>query len=269
MGIITLTTDFGIRDPYVAMIKGVILGIDPSAAIVDLTHDVRPQDVVQAAFALHAAYRYFPPETVHVAVVDPGVGSKRWIVAMRVNQHLFLGPDNGILSMVAQESRADRAVRVENADLFLKPVSATFHGRDVFAPVAAHLSRGFPIHQLGPAVDAGSLVKLNLDGPKRSGENKLTGAIVAIDRFGNLITDIQRKHLRSLVGDQAVESIVTIIGNHRITGLWRTYCEVESQQPVVLVGSSGYLEISVNNGSAEKRFKAAQGDPIGIQRVNR
>lgn len=244
MTVVTLLTDFGISDTYVGMMKGVIASIAPDAHVVDLTHDVPPQDVQAGAFHLMVAYGYFPPGTVHVAVVDPGVGTGRAIITVRAGGHLFVGPDNGVLRWAVESAGgAERAVRVENRDYALPVVSATFHGRDVMAPAAAHLARGLPLESLGPAAET-------LAGEAFPESHAGRGIVVHVDRFGNCITN-----LRPPLG-----ATVDVLGRH--LPVVRTYGDAPPRQPVALVGSASLLEIAINGESAAARLGIGRGTPV-------
>lgn len=268
--VITLTTDFGLGDAYVAAMKGVILSINPAVTLVDISHDIRPQDIRQAAFVLSTAYRYFPPRTIHIAVVDPGVGTARKAVILRTPRADFVAPDNGILSYVIDEhniaavaGRAGlspasglEAVAIIEPRFWRSPVSATFHGRDIFAPVAAHLSLGVPLSDFGEAVD--SLTVFPVPVPRREEDGRLTGHILHIDSFGNLVTDIKESDLPA---DAA--SITVTVGSQIIHGLSRTYGT--GRGLLSLIGSSGRLEISLRDGSAADRLNAVIGDGITVK----
>ncbi len=245
MSVITLTTDFGAGDWFVGTMKGVIAGIAPAANVIDLTHSLPPGDIRGGAFNLAASHRFFPKGTVHVAVVDPGVGSRRKAIAVQTANGVFVGPDNGVLSW-ALAKETIRAIRaLENEAYFLHPVSHTFHGRDVFAPVAAHLSRGVPIQKLGPALN--DLVRLDWPEP-RERRGGVEGEVVYIDRFGNAITNLESRLLRGVEGASCA-----IYGRRRrACPLRGFYQAVAPNTPVALVGSSGFLEIAVNGASAEK-----------------
>ncbi len=262
--LITLLTDFGHRDVYVGVMKGVISGIAPDARVVDLCHAVPPQGLVSAAYQLGAAYPHFPAGTVHVVVVDPGVGTGRAIVAIRAAGSVFLAPDNGVLAAVLSGDAVEEAVAVENAALFRASVSATFHGRDVFAPVAARLATGTPLGELGPARDPDGLVRGEpgrlLGGPTPSADGRgLDGAAVLdVDRFGNVITNIDGR-LGARIGSITV-------GELRVVRFARTYGEVEAGAALALVGSTGRVEISVRDGSAAAvAGGVAPGDPIRVE----
>jgi S-adenosylmethionine hydrolase len=258
--IITLTTDFGYDDAYVAAVKGAILNINPEANIVDVSHSIRPQDVLQAAFILSAAYRYFPKQTVHVAIVDPGVGSERRGIILKTPSAIFVAPDNGILSYVIDdlfsvESRSVveqikgltevvfktglEAAAITDPRFWRHPVSPTFHGRDIFAPVAAGLSLGISPYEFGEKIS--SLHVLPIAKPSLDPEGNLVGQVLHVDRFGNLITNIRSDNFPS-------KNVVIEVGGRRIQGISDYYAQKEGVMAVV--GSSGYLEISLRDGSA-------------------
>jgi S-adenosylmethionine hydrolase len=225
--------------------KGVIAGIAPKAKVIDLTHDLAPSDIRGGAFALEAGCRFFPKGTVHVAVVDPGVGSRRKAIAVQTASGVFVGPDNGVLSWALAKEEVAAIHVLENEDYFLRPVSQTFHGRDVFAPVAAQLSRGVPIKKLGPALK--DFVRLEWPEPRRQRDG-IEGEVVYIDRFGNAITNLESGLL--LGSDWA--SCEVYAKRRRVCPLNTFYQSVALKTPVALPGSSGFLEIAVNGGSAEK-----------------
>ncbi|GAC1332085.1 MAG: hypothetical protein NVS2B16_06440 [Chloroflexota bacterium] len=259
--IITLTTDFGHRDAYVACMKGVILGIAPNAAIVDISHDVPPQDVRAASALLVSAYRYFPQATIHTVVVDPGVGTARRPVGVAASWGTYVGPDNGCLGGVLAalghlESdngwlRDAQAVELSNPDYRHVPVSRTFHGRDIFAPAAAFLACGVPLADMGPAVRT----LVGSEGQRPLWENGvLQGTITHIDHFGNAITNI----LESALPDDPVFDV----GGHTIRGLSRTY---QDGDIMVLVGSTGFVEVAVRNGSAAADLGLHTGLRVGVR----
>jgi S-adenosyl-L-methionine hydrolase (adenosine-forming) len=258
VSVITLTTDFGTRDWFVGTMKGVVAGISPEATVVDLTHDVLPGDIRGGAFALATSHRFFPKGTIHVVVVDPGVGSRRKAIAVRTTMGVFVGPDNGVLSwaLAKEKMRAIRAL--ENEAYFLKPVSMTFHGRDVFAPVAAHLSRGVPIQKLGPALK--DFVCLGWPEP-RKGRGGFEGEVVYIDHFGNAITNLEGGLLRGCSNATCEVHARRL----RICRVRTHYQAVAPRALVAVVGSSLFLEIAVNGGSAEE----ALGVRIGTRVVLR
>jgi len=265
--IITLTTDFGLSDPYVSAMKGVILSVNPRANVIDISHDIRPQQVLQAAFITQSAWPYFPPGAVHVAVVDPGVGTERRAIAIETPDGRFVGPDNGVLSAVLPDAaRPDMgpdavglpegytAVEITNRQYMREQVSATFHGRDVFAPAAAHLSLGVPLDELGPRVDR--IIALPPLRARRNDAGEIAGRVVHIDRFGNVVTDIRDEDLPR-------DPIEVAIGGQRVRGLVRTYAEAQSLS--ALIGSSGYLEIALPNGSAAQQLGVDISDTALLQ----
>jgi S-adenosylmethionine hydrolase len=250
--IITLTTDFGAADWFVGTMKGVILGIQPRARLVDITHEIPVGDIRAGAFALAASCKFFPRQTVHVAVVDPGVGSRRRAIAVQTLNYLFVGPDNGILSLALAREKIKAVHQVTNEQLFLRPVSNTFHGRDVFAPVAANLSKGLPLASVGPSMK--EFVKLSWPEPQRTA-NSIKGEIAYIDRFGNVITNIGNAMFASL----AKGSGEITVKSKRFCALRPFYQAVPSGNPVAVPGSSGFVELAVNGGSAAKKFNLRVG----------
>ena len=266
---ITLTTDFGTADPYVGIMKGVILGINPQATIVDISHHIQPQSVLEAAFIIGASHRFFPEGTIHVVVVDPGVGTSRSVVLLITPSARYLAPDNGTLSYVLREAsqqgpkvseglqvavpRDYRAYRLSNPDFWLHPVSSTFHGRDIFAPVAAHLSLGVPAHRLGREVR--DLTWLAPPEPDWDGTT-LAGQVVHVDGFGNLITNIPATLL------PRGGAITVEVKGRRIAGLSTSYAHGE--RVLAIIGSLGNLEVCVKNGSAAHSLKAGVGDPVMV-----
>jgi len=264
MSIITLLTDFGIEDAYVGTIKGVILSVNPSAMIVDITHQIDPQDLIEAAYVIKSTYRYFPKGTVHVIVVDPGVGSDRAIVALEMMGHIFLAPDNGVLTLLMDEGRIDSITRVKNSHYFLEPLSQTFHGRDIFAPVGAHISKGVDLKKLGSGLDLNDMVHLSIRKPSITDEGELVGTIVSVDRFGNCITNIDLNCLEKFYKPGFEKNLVIAIGECEIKGLSKNYDGVGLKQPLAIIGSLGYLEIALNCGRASRHFGAQKGDPIRV-----
>ncbi len=254
--IITLTTDFGYRDPFVGIMKGVVSAIDPTAAIIDLTHGVAPQDVTGGALALSAAVDFFPAGTIHVAVVDPGVGSERRPILVETDRACYVGPDNGLLSLAAGRQRLIRVVHLSNPDYHLSPTSTTFHGRDIFAPAAAHVSAGVPPEKLGETGEA--FETLDVPAPERLDGGSLAGEVIYIDSFGNLTTNIRSDDL----GRFDPESIAVRIGDREIRGISANYASAGTGNYLALVNSWGLLEISRCNGSARAGLGAGTGTRV-------
>ena len=255
--IITLTTDFGLSDPFVGIMKGVILGIAPDAQLVDITHEIRSYDILEAAFIIDSAYRYFPAGSIHVIVVDPGVGSARRPMAAAVKEHIFVAPDNGVLSYILYndtKTPAPPAYWIKNQSLFLNAISQTFHGRDIFAPVAAHLALGTPIESVGPRIV--DFVKKALPKPRPQGD-KLVGTVLRIDKFGNIITNLKRSHLGK---DFAIR-----VAGLSITRLCANFSEAEPGEFFALEGSTGFIELALNRGSAADRLKIGRGAEIELE----
>ncbi len=245
--VLALLTDFGTRGAYVAAMKGAILGICPDVTLVDITHEIGPQAVLEAALTLDACYRWFPAGTVFAAVVDPGVGTARRAVAVEVEPYRFVAPDNGLLTGVLRGEASVRAVELSQRQFWREPVSATFEGRDRFGPVAAWLCRGTPLESLGPPVDNLQRVPW----PDSSViDGRLTGVLVCADRFGNVLSSIDRAALDAYCGRAAGVARVLVEGMAGSLPLVKTYGDLDGGQLGALVGSAGWLELSVRNGSA-------------------
>jgi S-adenosylmethionine hydrolase len=251
--IITLLTDFGTADPFVGVMKGVIAGICAEANVIDITHEVAPQDVQSGAFYLERSWTYFPEGTVHVAVVDPGVGSARAALAMESRGHFFVGPDNGVLSLAAPRGRA---VSLTRREYHLRHVSSTFHGRDIFAPVAAHLASGVRLASLGTA--RRNMVRLSGASPRKT-KTGLVARIVSVDRFGNLITNIDLAHWEALRRPQLVA------GDFTSTKLCSSYAAAPPGELLIVFGGYGLLEIAVRNGSAAQTLELGTGDAVRVR----
>ena len=271
--IITLTTDFGCDDAYVAAMKGVILSINPKANIIDISHSIEPQNILQAAFILNVAYRYFPKQTVHMAIVDPGVGSERQKIILKTASALFVAPDNGILSYIINDlfpmesplipythdlkkltfKTGLEAVAITDPRFWRHPVSPTFHGRDIFAPVAAALSLGISMYEFGEKIS--SLHVLPIPKPSLDPQGNLIGRVLHIDHFGNLITNIKSSDLPG-------KDIMIEVAGYCIRGISSYYAQNEGV--MAIVGSSGYLEISLRDGSACDFLGMAVGDEIKV-----
>ncbi len=271
--LITLTTDFGLEDGYVGTVKGVMLGINPEANMVDISHGVHPQDLIQAAFIIGTSYRFFPPETVHMVVVDPRVGSQRRAIAVETPAGVFVAPDNGVLSWVVKDQLGRgrkltgdgtfhlrgtrvRAVSLTNPKYWLSAVSRTFHARDIFGPVAAHLTKQVPFEDLGEPID--DIVALALPQPLKRSDGTIVGHIIYIDRFGNLITDLTPGDVEKFPGEPVFE----IVGR-TIVGLSRYYAERAGL--LALVGSSGHIEIAVSGGNAARELRVSKDDVVVVR----
>jgi S-adenosylmethionine hydrolase len=256
--VITLTTDFGYRDPFVGIMKGVILSINPAARIVDLSHDIAPQDITAAAWVLRHSIDYFPKETIHIAVVDPGVGSSRRALLIQYQDHYLLGPDNGVLSLALQEKPPVCSVNLSNQAYHRQPTSATFHGRDIFAPVAAYLSLGVPALNFGERVE--EFVRLPFPKPRKSA-GTIEGEIIYIDRFGNLFTNIHEADLAGLPRNR----LTVLVGAISIGGLAGHYDRASEGDFVALINSSGVLEIAAYKDNAQRRTQAAVGEKVQVK----
>jgi S-adenosylmethionine hydrolase len=261
--IITLTTDFGRADGYVGAMKGVMLGICPEATLVDISNEIRPQAVRQAAYVLESAAPYFPPGTVHLVVVDPGVGSARRPIAVQTERAIYVAPDNGVLSTVLTREPDCLAVHLTQEQYRLPVVSNTFHGRDLFAPAAAHLACGVDLREMGKVLAVTDLVRMDRSQPEPIGEEAWQGEILHIDRFGNLITNVELPLLQSETPERD-RGWVFVIGSERIEGLSRTFADVEPGQLVAYIGSSGYLEIGVRGADAVRRLGVDIGSPVWV-----
>jgi S-adenosylmethionine hydrolase len=258
--IITLLTDFGSQDYFVGAMKGAILSVNPTAEIVDITHEIRPQDIEAAAFNLLATYKDFPDATIHVAVVDPGVGSKRRPILIECGSHFFVGPDNGIFSWIYEREGSSRAIHLTNERFFRHPVSATFHGRDIFAPVAAALSTGAPITEFGDQLS--DIVQLDPLLPTVSSDGSINGRVIHIDRFGNCITNLTLEALRDDLSPKLV------IGDREITSFRKYFADADCKEDEVfaIMGSAGFLEIAAASSSASAILKARPGQPVSLIR---
>jgi S-adenosyl-L-methionine hydrolase (adenosine-forming) len=273
---VALLTDFGLRDTYVGVMKAVMRRICSTVDFIDISHAIQPQNVREAALALMTAYAYFPLGTVFLVVVDPGVGTKRRLIAAAAGDYCFVAPDNGVLTYALASEPGYKAVELVRPDYRLQPVSQTFHGRDIFAPAAAHLAAGVPLEDFGPAVDALQMLplpELNID------DHLIRGEVIHIDHFGNIVTSIgemswlDEAHLRLTPRfNHAAASIhftasqvAATIGSERITGIARTYGEVRQGDRLALIGSSGFLELAVNQGNCAAQLNAAVGDRVELR----
>jgi S-adenosylmethionine hydrolase len=273
--LITLTTDFGTADSYVGAMKGVILGIAPDARLVDLSHEVAPQNVRQAAFVLFTSYPFFPTYAVHLVVVDPGVGSARRAIAMRTSAGTFVGPDNGVFSYVMAREPLEALVELADPRYRLSYVSHTFHGRDIFAPAAAHLAVGVPSADLGPPISDPVTFPLPRLEVAAGG---IIGQVLHVDHFGNVVTSIGQLQwdddelcLEPAFGDarlrtriDAARAVVAVAGQE-VAGIYRAYADVAPGEMLALVGSSGYLEIAAREGSAALTLGVCPGDEVALR----
>jgi S-adenosyl-L-methionine hydrolase (adenosine-forming) len=260
MSIVAMLTDFGTADHYVAAMKGMVLQINPRAVLVDVTHEIESQDIFQAAFVLRQVLAFFPPETVFMAVVDPTVGTSRRILAARYSNRTVLAPDNGLLTLVHRDAELQEMRVVENRRLFATSLSTTFHGRDMFAPVAGHLSGGLSLDHVGPVSDR--IEVLDLARPARSADGAMTGEVWLVDRFGNLITNVSMVDLSAARTGGRIFQIS--VKGRSVGPIHIAYADVPRGEPLALIGSSQMLEIAVNHGSAARLFDARRGDPIEV-----
>ena len=262
--IITLTTDFGLKDEYAGVMKGVILSINPEAVIVDISHDIPAQDIMAAGLMLKAAYGYFPGKTIHLSVVDPGVGSKRRIIGAKFKGQIFIAPDNGLLPQVFGDDSPDILISVKNSDFFLSDISDTFHGRDVFAPVAANLSKGIGLLALGPKIEKSSLKELPDQNPEIK-NGKLSGSIISIDHFGNLITNIKAEDLNRFI--EKGKNARIFIKGRIINGISRSYQKADPTGFCAIMASRAYLEIALFKGNAAKELGIEKGETVEVSTV--
>ena len=265
MSVITILSDFGSHDEYVGVMKGVILTACPSVSIVDITHEIDPQDIAQAAYLIPSFYRFFPKGTVHLIIIDPGVGSERDILGVRHDDHFFIAPDNGILTLLMNCKKSDTIVRIRNDAYYMKPVSATFHGRDIFAPIGAHIANGTGLEELGIKTGVEGIVHLKDLNCRLSESGELVGKIISVDRFGNLITNIDLNALINYGKTDPNHRLQVSIRSHIINGISKTYTNTDPGSPLALIGSRNHLEIAVNGGSAERYFKAHKGDIVKVR----
>jgi S-adenosylmethionine hydrolase len=258
--LLTLTTDFGRKDAYVASLKGVILALaPPDVRLLDVSHDVGPQDIMEGAFVVRSALPYFPRDSVHLVVVDPGVGTSRRPVAAMKDGHYFVAPDNGILSLIFDRAEPEQLVVLDKREFWRVPdPSATFHARDIFAPVAAHIAAGRSLEEVGSSTEP--LQPMHWALPIND-EQGVQGWVVYIDHFGNCVTNITRKMYEERCGRRSVKCYV---GNAIIQGMNRAYRDVASGDPVLLFGSDNCLEVAVNTGSASALLNVNKGDPVNL-----
>lgn len=255
MAVIALLTDFGTKDYFVGAMKGVILTVNPNVRIVDITHEIEPQNIKSAAFTLRACYKNFPRKTIFVAVVDPGVGSERRAILVETEDYYFIAPDNGLLSFVFNETEHFKVYELRNEKFFAQGISATFHGRDIFAPVAAHLSKGIEPRELGAEIV--DFIRFEEIKPRRISADEMEAEIIEIDRFGNLITNLKREDLPTKF---ALE-----IGAARIEKLQSYFAESAQSEIFMIFGSAGFLEIAAFQDSAKNLLAAAVGQKVTVK----
>lgn len=262
MPLLTLTSDFGVSSPYAAQMKGVILSLCPEARLIDITHGIRPQDIAEGAVVLADVTPFFPQGTLHIAVIDPAVGSSRRLLYAELGEQKYLLPDNGLLTLVAQRHLPRRIISLENQALWRAQVSSTFHGRDILAPVAAHLCRGISPSDLGPEVR--DFIRLSWPQPAVS-ESRIAGQVIYVDSLGNLITNINREHLVSV--SHWAEAEVSLLGK-TICGIGATYAASPPGTLTALYDSQGRLEIAMVNGNAAKELAAVPGTAVEVVRTD-
>ena len=259
--IVTLTTDFGINDHFVGTMKGVILGVEPNAQIVDISHAVQPFDVLDGALTISQAYNYFPSGTVHMVIVDPGVGTARRPIIVTSERHHFVAPDNGVLSLVYQKEQRLHARHVTAEHYNLQPVSQTFHARDIFSPVAAYLAKGVDPEKFGDEIT--DFVRFNAPKPKPVNESTLRGIVLKADRFGNLITNITPEDAPMLF-TQPAAGFKIVVGKREVTDIKASYSEGAPGEVFGILGSMGYLEIAANRASAAQLLGVGKGIDVNI-----
>ena len=259
--IITLTTDFGSSDHFVGAMKGVILDIVPEAQIIDICHSVQPFDVLDGALTISQAYSYFPTRTVHVVVIDPGVGTARRPILASSDKYHFVAPDNGVLSMVYAREERMHVRHITSQHYFLQPVSNTFHARDIFSPVAAFLAKEVDSLKFGDEVE--DYVRFSAPKPKAIDENRLRGVVLKVDRFGNLITNVTPQDAPKLFGG-AAQAFKIVVGSREITEIHNAYAEGAPGEVIGILGSMGFLEIAANRGAAAQLTGAGKGSDVTI-----
>jgi len=256
---ITLTSDFGLKDSYVAEMKGVIMSINPKSTVIDITHEINKFDIKMGAFILASAINFFPKGSIHVAVIDPGVGTTRRCLLVETKKSFLIGPDNGVLSLAAQNQGIEHIYEIENSDYILSNISSTFHGRDIFASVAAHLDMGIEPKMIGPEID-----KLKRPDFTKTVDinDSILGEVLHIDNFGNIITNIILKE------SSEIEKVKLRMSNKQFELVFaRTYGQVKTQHPMALIGSHNFLEIAVNQGNAAEKFNIKIGDEVEVTSV--
>lgn len=259
--VVTFTTDFGLQDPFVGIMHGVVLNIHSETRIVDICHAIPSFDVLDGAWTIAQSYRFFPPRSVHVIVVDPGVGSARRPILAETDEYIFVAPDNGVLSLVEAREPKFTVRHVTSERYFLQPVSQTFHGRDIFSPVAGWLSKGVAPWEFGPEIS--DYARLPLPPVEQVAANSLRGIVLKVDKFGNLITNLSGQEVPALFAATS-PNFKLLIAGQTITHICRSYAEGRDEEFFAIVGSSGYLEIAARQASAAERLQAGVGTPIGV-----
>lgn len=259
--IVTFTTDFGLQDHYVGTMKGVVLNINPEAGLVDISHSVQPFDVLDGALTITQAYRYFPSETIHVVVVDPGVGTARRPILVTTEKHMFVAPDNGVLSLVYERESRLSVRQISAEHYFLQPVSATFHGRDIFARVAGYLSKGVEAAKFGDEVS--DFVRFAAPKPKAMNERTMRGVVLKVDKFGNIVTNITPQDVPALF-QAAPPAFKIMLGSHEVSDMKAAYAQGAPGQVFAILGSMGYLEVAANRASAADLLGVKKGLEVGL-----
>lgn len=261
MSLITLTTDFGEADHYVACMKGAILQQHPTAQIIDVTHKIMPHDIIHGAFVLRQVFEFFPADSIHVAIVDPGVGTARRILVAKYSNQTIIVPDNGLLTFVHRDFQLEELRVISNNRLFRAEVSHTFHGRDIVAPVAGMLAQGLRAESVGPLVN--QLELLNIEPPKTLPQGGVEGQVLYIDHFGNVITNISADDLETVGAFRRHYNVH--VGPLRVGPLHETYADAQPGQAVAVIGSTGMLEVAINQGNAAAQFRASPGTIIVVR----
>ena len=255
---ITLVTDFGNESGYAGVMKGVILTVNHNCQVIDITHQVSPHDIEEAAFLLYNTYSYFPKHSIHIVVVDPGVGSERIPIVVETDKHWFVGPDNGVFSLLFSGEGVKKVWEITNKCYFLPEVSSTFHGRDIFAPIAAHLSLGVPAEELGKEVK--KFIRLKDIDPKVF-KGMIKAKVIHVDRFGNLVSNISQDLFNKVVADK---SFSITVGGRKVQKLSLSYTEAGNDEILALFGSSGWLEVSLKDGNCQKELQVKKGAAVEI-----
>ncbi len=261
--IITLTTDFGLKDPFAGLMKGVILGINPDARIIDITHNIQRHNVFEASQVVAMSYKYFPSATIHIAIIDPGVGSMRRRLLVVTEDHYFIGPDNGIFSPIFEDLKSTffKVYHLTASHYFLPMSGSTFHGRDIFAPIAAWLSKGVESYKMGEQID--DYIKIPAPKSVTSDNNTVTGEIIAIDNFGNAISNIKRDGLSKLADVDSKENFKVVFNNETLSLVYY-YAEIETEKLAAIINSFGHIELFVFRESASEKYNIKIGDRVVV-----